>query len=149
MNWDKDKSVMLSRFCVVFFAVCLIALDIFAYRIADWYVINRLGHFKSGALFMVSVYCGSIFAWVCLYQLWKLLDNIKTGAVFVLDNVRRLRRVSRCCICVAVICLLSAAYYLPFIFLAAAFGFIALIVCIVKNAFRQGSSMKDELDLTV
>ena len=149
MNWNNDKSVGLSRIFVIVFSLCLLALDIFAYRIADWYVLNRLEHFQSGALFMASVYCGSVFGWVCLYQLWKLLDNIKNGTVFVPDNVRRLRRVSWCCVCVGIICLLSAAYYLPFIFLAAAFGFIALIVRIVKNAFQQGSTMKDELDLTV
>ena len=60
-----------------------------------------------------------------------------------------MRIVSWCCVWASVIGLLSAAYYLPFAFIAVAAGFMALIVRIVKNAFQQAIEMKDELDLTV
>jgi len=149
MNWTKDRSVALSRVCVVVFSLCLAALDGGAYRLSAWFVEHRFGHWQLGALLMVSIYTGSVFAWICLYQLWRLLGNIRGGEVFVADNVYRMRAVSWCCVCAAVICLLSAAYYLPFAFIAAAAGFMALIVRIVKNAFQQAIAMKDELDLTV
>lgn len=149
MNWDKDRSVSLSLACVGIFALCLAALDIGAYKIAEWFVANRFQHFRHGVLLMVSIYAGSVFGWICLYQLWRLLNNVRLGKVFIPENVRSMRIVSWCCVWASVIGLLSAAYYLPFAFIAVAAGFMALIVRIVKNAFQQAIEMKDELDLTV
>ena len=149
MNWTKDRSVALSRLCVVVFALCLLALDAGAYRLAEWFVQTRLWAWQRGALLMSSIYCGSVFAWLCLYELWRLLGSIRAGEVFVDANVRRMRVVSWCCAAAAAICLVSAAYYLPFAFVAVAAGFMALIVRIVKNAFQQAIAMKTELDLTV
>ena len=149
MEWTSDKSVALSRACLVVFALCLLALDAGAYRFAGWFARTRLWPWQRGALLMASILCGSVFAWPCLYQLWRLLGRVRGGAVFDAENVYRMRVVSWCCLSAAAVCLLSAAYYLPFAFIAAAAGFMALIVRIVKNAFQQAIAMKDELDLTV
>ena len=96
-NWNKDKSVTLSQAGVIIFALCLAALDIGTYQIATWFVSNRFQHFQLGILLMVSIYAGSFFAWVCLFQLWRLLGNIRRGEVFVPENVRCMRTVSWCC----------------------------------------------------
>ena len=149
VNWNKDKSVMLSRGCVILFALCLAALDIGAYRFAAWFVWVRQIQWQFGVFLMISVYAGSVFAWLCLYQLWRLLNNIRRGEVFVSANVRCMRLVSWCCAGAALVSLFSAAYYLPFAFVAVAAGFMCLIVRIVKNAFHQAIAMKDELDFTV
>ncbi|MBO4913712.1 MAG: DUF2975 domain-containing protein [Oscillospiraceae bacterium] len=149
MNWNKDKSVVLSQVCIAVFALCLLALDIGAYRLASWFVQLRLHDWRLGALLMVSIYSGSVLAWLCLYRLWKLLGNVRRGELFVPENVRCMRVVSWCCALAAGICALSALYYPPFLFVAVAAGFMALIVRIVKNAFEQAIAMKDELDLTV
>lgn len=149
MNWNKDKSIVLSRFCVVLFALCLLALDIGAYWLAQWFTWNRFHVWQYGFLLMASIYIGSVFGWPCLYQLWRLLGNIRRGALFVPENVRCMRIVSWCCVWAALVAALSAAYYLPFLFFAVAAGFLALIVRIVKNAFEQAIAMKDELDWTV
>jgi len=149
MNWTKDRSVALSRLCIVVFALCLAALDGGAHRLAAWFVANRFAQPQLGAALMASIYSGSVLAWLCLYQLWRLLGSIRAGEVFIDANVRRMRIVSWCCAGAAAICLVSAAYYLPFAFIAVAAGFMALIVRIVKNAFQQAIAMKDELDLTV
>ncbi len=149
MNWNKDKSIVLSRVCVAVFAACLLALDVGAYWVARWFVVTRFQNWQRGALLMVSIYAGSVFAWICLAQLWRLLGNIRRGELFTAGNVRCMRVVSWCCAAAAGICLVSAAYYLPFLFVAVAAGFMALIVRIVKNAFQQAIAMKDELDLTV
>ena len=149
MNWNKNKSLMLSQACVVLFALCLLALDIGAYRVAQWFTWNRFHVWQYGFALMASIYAGSAFGWPCLYQLWRLLGNIRRGALFVADNVRRMRVVSWCCVWAALVAALSAAYYPPFFFVAVAAGFLALIVRIVKNAFEQAIAMKDELDWTV
>ncbi|MBE7004534.1 MAG: DUF2975 domain-containing protein [Ruminococcaceae bacterium] len=149
MNWTRDKSIMLSQACVAVFALCLLALDVGAYRISAWYVQIRLAHRQFGTLLTASIYCGSVFAWVCLYQLWRLLGNIRRGELFVPANVRCMRIVSWCCVGGAAVCAVSALYCFPFLFITVAAGFMALVVRIVKNAFEQAIAMKDELDLTV
>ena len=149
MNWNKDKSIALSQICVTVFAALLAALDIGAYRFSAWFVQVRLMRWQLRVLLMISIYSGSIFAWICLYRLWRLIANIKRGAVFVGENVTHMRAISWCCVWAAAICLASAAYYLPLGFVAIAAGFMALIVRIVKNAFQQAIAMKDELDLTI
>lgn len=149
MEWNKDRSVKLTHVCVAVFAVLLAVLDVGAYRFASWYVQVRLMHWQLGVLLMATIYCGSVFAWICLWQLWRLLENIRRGEVFVAENVRCMRIVSWCCVGAAAVCAVSTLYYLPFLFVAIAAGFMALIVRIVKNAFQQAIAMKDELDLTV
>ena len=149
MDWNKDKSIILSQACVVVFACCLLALDIGAYWFAAWFVEVRLMHRQLGVLLMISIYSGSVFAWLCLYRLWRLIANIKCGEVFVDANVKHMRFISWCCAWASGICILSVSYYLPFGFVAVAAGFMALIVRIVKNAFQQAIAMKDELDLTI
>ena len=149
MNWSKDKSITLSRACVVVFALCLLTLDAGAYWFAKWFVQARLMRGQLGALLMASIYSGSVFAWICLHRLWGLLGNVSRGEVFTEENVRRMRTISWCCAWAAAICLASAAYYLPFGFVAVAAGFVALIVRIVRGAFRQAIEMRSELDLTI
>ena len=99
----------------------------------------------------VTVYVGSVFAWITLAQLWRLLGNLRQGLVFTRENVRLLRIVSWCCVGAAIVCLLSLPWlwFLPVLVVAAAAGFMAMIVRIVKNVFQQAIAMKDELDLTV
>ena len=53
------------------------------------------------------------------------------------------------CVGAGAVCLVSCLYYLPFIAVAIAAGFMALIVRIVKNIFQQAIDMKAELDLTI
>ena len=135
MLWNKDRSILLSLGCVVVFALCLLALDICAYWLAGWFMGRRPAAFQ--AYFMASIYLGSVFGWIFLCQLWRLLNNLRRGELFTAGNVKRMRAASWCCFAAAGLCLLSAAYYLPFVFVAVAAAFVGLIVRIVKNAFQQ------------
>ena len=148
MNWNKDKSILLSRAFVIAFALALLALDIFCYPLAQRY----LGEDPQRLVGIpVTVYVGSVFAWLALVELWRLLGNLRQGLVFTSENVRLLRIVSWCCVGAAIVCLVSLPWlwFLPVIVVAAAAGFMALIVRIVKNVFQQALAMKDELDLTI
>ena len=149
MNWSKDRSIVLSQVCVALFAAALLTVDAGSYWIAAWFVRWKFAHWQSGVLLMITICVGSVLAWICLWQLWRLLGTIRTGSVFVPENVRRMRVISWCCAGAAAVCALSALYYLPFGFVTVAAGFMALIDRIVKNAFEQAIAMKDELDLTV
>lgn len=157
MNWTKDKSIALSRFCVAVFALLLAAVDVFVW-------LRRLDVYRS-ELFGISpvltdwgIILSSLFAWPALWALWHLLGNLKAAQVFTGGNVRLLRTVSWCCVGAALVCVVAAwvgTYRVPplvsllFLVMAMAAGFIALIVRVVKNVFQQAIAMKSELDLTV
>ena len=149
VNWNKDKSILLSQICTAIFALLLAALDIGCYWAVHWFIRLRNMNWQKGIAFMVTIYLCSIFAWILLYGLWRLLGNMKSGQVFVEENVRRLRTVSWCCVGAGLICLVSTVYYIPFAAVGIAACFMALIVRIVKNVFQQAIAMKSELDLTV
>ena len=156
MNWDKDKSILLSQIGTVCFAVLLLALDLGSYWLTTLYVANRMYHGQADPqmmrevwLMMATILTGSVLGWIFLYRLWTLLRSIKRGEVFSEANVRRMRAMSWCCMGAAAICLVSALYYLPFLLVGLAAGFTGLIVRVVKNVFQQAIAMKDELDLTV
>ena len=149
MNWTKDKSITLSFICVAVFAVLLLALDFFCYPLTGCFLRLRSMHWQQGYGMMVTVYVCSVFVWIILFGLWRLLKNLRRGEVFIEKNVRIMRTVSWCCVGVATMCLISTVWYLPFVFVAIASGFMALIVRIVKNVFQQAIAMKDELDLTI
>ena len=149
VNWTKDRSILLSQICTALFALLLAARDIGCYWAVSWFIHLRNMNWQKGTGFMVTIYLCSVFAWLLLYGLWKLLGNMKSGRVFVEENVRRLRTVSWCCVGAGAVCLVSCLYYLPFIAVAIAAGFMALIVRIIKNIFQQAIDMKAELDLTI
>ena len=149
MNWTKDKSITLSRACVVIFAVLLAAMDVGCFWVVKWFgsLHHMTGQTEIGL--MVTVYLCSVFGWLLLWRLWALLDNLRKSQVFTAENVTHLRQVSWYCVWVALICLVSSICYAPFLFVSVAAGFMALIVRIVKNVFQQAISMKSELDLTI
>lgn len=149
MNWTNDKSILLSQVCVAIFGLLLAALDIGCYWATAWFISLRNMPRQSGVALMVTLYLCSIFGWLLLIELWKLLGNMKRGEVFTEANVRLLRAVSWCCVGAAGICFVSCVYYLPFLFVSIAAAFMALIVRIVKNVFQQAAAMKSELDFTV
>ena len=97
MNWNANKSVRLSQVCVVIFAALLLALDIGCYWAVTWFVRLRRMQPPMVLWMMLTIYLCSIFAWLLLAQLWRLLRNIQAGRVFEEENVHILRAVSWCC----------------------------------------------------
>ena len=153
MRLSNEQSIRLSRGCVWLFMILLAALDLGCYWAVDWFIGTRpvlLGFgLREGLLMMSTIYLCSAPAWVLLINLHRLLGALAAGRVFVPANVARLRRVSWCCTAACLLCLASAFYYLPWLLVAVAAGFMALIVRIVKNCFAQAAAMKDELDFTI
>ena len=149
MNWNKDKSILLTQIGTAFFTLLLLALDIACYWAVSWFVQLRGLDRGSVWYFTATVYACSVFAWLLLWRLWALLGNLRRGEVFTAQNVSCLRAVSWCCAGAAAICLLSALYYPSFLMVSAAAGFMCLIVRVVKNVFQQAIAMKTELDLTI
>ena len=151
MNWNENKSIQLSRVCVIAFMVLLAAVDVGGFWIAPQFMIRTRSMLfsENKGLLLAIIYGLSVFGWILLVSLHRLLRNMKRGIVFDRMNVRELRRTSWCCFGACAVCIPSTAYYLPFAAIAIAAGFVGLIVRIVKNTFEQAIAMKDELDFTV
>lgn len=151
MNWTQSKSVTLSQSCVIIFAVILAALDVSCYWLVGYFLsLSRLlDGLWDGSILMILIYSCSIPAWIILWSLWRLLGRIRAGSVFVTENVQDMRRTSWCCFLIGLICLVGTFFYFALCLIAAAAAFMGLIVRIVRNAFQQAISMKDELDFTV
>jgi len=100
-------------------------------------------------LFACCFYPCSVFAYVTLYSLIRLLLNIKKGIIFITPNVRYLRRISWCCLAVAVITLIAGVFYIPYSFVAVAAGFVGLMLRVVKNVMENAVQLKEENELTI
>lgn len=151
--WTEKKSITLSKISVWVFLGLLLAVDIGGYWLVKWFVgFSRYGVIMSApypALFLISLYAASVFGYVLLFSLNRLLQNIEQGEVFIHQNVVMLRRCSWCCVAAAIVCLLSCLYYLPFFLVAVAAAFMALVIRVIKNVFEQAIAMKADLDLTI
>ncbi|MBQ3587404.1 MAG: DUF2975 domain-containing protein [Oscillospiraceae bacterium] len=150
MEWNKDKSLKLSRICVYIFAVIMVAAAIAAPKLFSLLISLRT-KYLAGTLpyFLASTYTACIPATVALWGLNRLLGNIEKGDVFINENVHIMRTLSWRCIVAGLICFLSASYYMPFLILAAAAGFVGLILRVVKNVFARAVEIKQENDYTI
>lgn len=148
MNWNKDKSVLLSKICTVLFALVLavlcaaspwmqrFTLQIAAQRLrVNWYT--------------VSLSAFAVPAYIALFFLYRMLDNIGKERIFVAQNVRCLRAISWCCFGASAVFLASSFYSVSWLALAVAAAFGGLILRVVKNVFEAAVALKDEHDLTI
>lgn len=148
--WNGEKSISLSKLCVLVFAVMLICTVLSA----PW-LVRRLMDFSRADLvgkevfFLSTIYSGSIPASVLLFCLYHLLRHIELEQVFIVTNVEYLRRISWSCFAGAIICFASTLYYFPWVFVAVAAAFMGLIVRVVKNVVAQAVELKNESELTI
>lgn len=148
--WNDEKSISLSKICVLVFALMLI----FAVLSAPWLVrrlmdFSRAGLMGKEVFFLVTIYSGSVPAAILLFSLYRLLHRIELGQVFIAINVEYLRRISWSCFSGAIICFASTTYYFPWVFVAIAAAFMGLIVRVIKNVIAQAVELKNESELTI
>jgi hypothetical protein len=146
--WNDSKSMLLSRACVVIFMILLVAADV----AAPFFVSRTFsGVVKTGwdFWFYVTLYVGTVPAALLLVSLYRLLRRIERGDVFIQKNVESLRHISWYCFAGAVISAASAIYYIPWVMVAVAAAFVALIVRVVKNVFARAVTLQDDVDHTI
>lgn len=151
MNWNVQKSSLLSICFVCFFALLLLAIDIFCVPLvwALYHIAPALDRGFGPEPLILAIYLCSIPAWVALCCLFRLLQRIRGGLVFCAENIRSMRLTAWCCMTVALLCTAAAFFHPLLLVVAAAAALMGLIVRIVKNVFQQALAMKDELDFTV
>lgn len=154
--WNRKRSVNLSLW--VCYGVCVVltaALFKGPLVVKLWFHTYRGWGENSEALarmltlFRVCFYPCACLGFVTLYSLIRLLLNIKKDAIFITQNVKYLRRISWCCMVVALITLAAGAFYIPYVFVSVAAGFMGLMLRVVKNVMENAVQLKEENELTI
>lgn len=148
--WNKENSLTLSKVCTILFAVGLVIIICIAPWLMKWAIEYSASLQPSLYTFLLAtIYIGAIPAAFLLFSLYKLLHNLGNEIVFAQQNVRLLRHISWCCVFGAIICFISAFYYIAWVAVSIAAAFVALIVRIIKNVFAYAIAIKEENDLTI
>ena len=114
MRWNKSKSILLSKLCIVAFALAGIILMFLAPCTIKEVMLNRRKKYINAEIyFLASFYTLTAPMFTALFFLYRLLCNISKGRVFVEENIRCMRMLSWACYGASFICVLSCLYYLP------------------------------------
>ena len=152
--WNRKKSVQLS-IAVCFIVAVLLTAGVFmgpwAFRMFVYRGLAKDGEAIRNVvtIFSTCFYPCAAIAYVTLYNLLKLLYNIKGEKIFITDNVKYLRVISWCCFAVGFITLIGGILYLPFLFVAVAASFVGLMLRIVKNVMQAAVEISEENELTI
>lgn len=154
--WNSRKSVVLS-IVVCFIVVAVLTAGVFfgPWVIEAWFTRYRgwdassTGMVQVSLLFKMAFYPCAVFAYVTLYSLLRLLFNIKKDEIFTVQNVTYLRRISWCCFAVALITCVSGVFYVPYLMIAVAAGFVGLMLRVVKNVMQRAVEIREENELTI
>lgn len=154
--WCSKKSVKLSLIvCYVLVAVLMIFV-FFGTNIFELYMTAYRGFEPDGEKldFLLKVFVGcfypcSVFAAGILYYLIKILRSIKVGDIFTQNNVKYLKLVSWFCFAIGIITFIGTFLYMPFCFIAAAGGFVGMLLRVCKNVMQSALEIKEENELTI
>ncbi len=152
--WKSKYSVVLSLTLCIGVALTLIVSLFMIPTIAEGYFGAWHG-FGEEVVDMVTrtvlicYYPSAILGLVALAALIKMLLNIKAEKTFIAENVTALRVISWCCFIVSAICIWGMNRYVSLCFVAAAAGFVGVILRVVKNVMQSAVEIKSENDLTI
>lgn len=154
--WNSKNSVYLSIGVCIAVAAVLLVLAFFGPNLFWLYMTGYRGIAPESIVlamlkkvFTWVFYPSAVFAAIILYELLRLLFNIKNGMIFIQQNVSILKVVSWCCFIIGVITLIGGRYYMPFIFVACAGFFVGMLLRVLKNVMQSAVEIKEENDLTV
>lgn len=152
--WSDNKSLVLSKIFVGLFMALLVGSIIFLPSIYGRYLYIATAALSTEfqvqvIFFRITVYAGAMPAGAILLLLHNLLNRIGKAELFTKKNVDCLRHISWCCFIGALICLVSALYWLPWGAVGVAAAFMGLIVRVLKNVVSKAVSLQDDADLTV
>lgn len=152
--WTKSKSVKLTTALVWLCTAAAVAAVFFIPALVQWYVGTRIGYGAAAqtGLYLplaVTLYVSLVPAFIALSRLMGLLNNIKLGQVFVRGNCDNLRALSYCCFAVCVIFTVFAFWRPIGLVIAFAAAFMGLILRVLKNAFEEAVSLREENDAVI
>lgn len=150
------KSVSVSIFVCITVAVILGILVFLGPKVFEFYMTAYRGFVPDGEAlrmlkktFAFCFYPSAVFSAVILYSLLSLLFNIKKGDTFTRINVLLLKIVSWCCFAIGIITFVGGFFYMPFMFVAAAGGFLGMFLRVLKNVMQSAVEIAEENELTI
>lgn len=150
MNWSSEKSITLTKLCIVIFAAGYIAvLASCPWLLKRFVTYSYSAKGKDIVLFMATVYSCAVPLGVILWNVYHLVNRIGAQIIFTEENIRRLRLMSWMCFTVTGICLVSMSYYIFYIVIAACAAFMGLLLRVIKNVFVRAKDIKEENDFTI
>lgn len=153
LKYTENKSLKLTKAATVVLFAGAVAMTVagpWLTRRVMWYASPWLeGEVRYGVTLGLG-YVLAALALSCLVLLYRMLQRIGVGQIFVPANVEALRRISWIVGGAALVCgFLGVASAYIFLFLAVIEAFAALVIRVIRNAFGKAVQMQDELDLTV
>lgn len=134
---DNAKCLKLSVIITNIFLVILLLFTIFLPILVTWYVETMQRPASLPATILVTCYPCVPFAGACLLLIRKLLKYALEGKLFSEESVRCFKRLSYCCIAIAVITIIAGKFYLPFFIVGATFAFLSLLTFSLKCIFES------------
>ena len=148
MKWDKDKSIKLSKLCIIIFLVLLVVAVMAGPRIIKmfWYPLfyNIDVRFVKDLIILYGAP-----AVIALLGLYKLLDNIRKDMVFTRQNILIMRLLSWMCFIVCILSLIFMFKQVTLFVLAVASFMMGMLLRVVKNVFVRALEIKTENDFTI
>ncbi len=148
--WNARRSLMLSKLCVVGFALALLGVLVGSPWVVGWllsYMRAPLPYYA--VCFYLTFFTGGPLCLYMLYSLFRLLQNMGEAQVFVQQNTVYMRRISWACLVGGCLAALSAIYWTPWLAVAVAALFAGLVVRVFKNVLAQAIRLKEENDYTI
>jgi hypothetical protein len=148
-KWSAPLSIKLTSVIIkVLFAVLTVSLVAAPYIAKNYFYFIML--YKNLYVpFLVTFYVCAVFAYIALFYLNKIIKNIKSEVIFVMDNVKYMRILSWCCFFVSIATLIYGWFMYYFLVISAAAAFFGLILRVLKNVFEEAVKIREENDFTI
>ena len=145
----KSNSVTFTLWCnrLVMLAVAVLVPSMPV--LLRWYNTVRILSQDQNLALLAAFYCCVPVVLFALWQLERLLRNIRAEQVFVWENVNLIRAVGICCALVGVICLAAAFFYAPLVFLSVIMAFLCPVVNVVRQVVRSAIEIREENEPTI
>lgn len=150
MNWNNEKSITLTKICIGIFSIVYILVLVSCPWLVRQFTTHSLSaRGKDTFFFMATIYTCAVPLGLILWDLYHMVVRIGEDKIFTGENIKSLRHIGWMCFLAAVICFISAAYYIFFIILAACAAFMGLLIRVIKNTFVRAKELKEENDYTI
>lgn len=146
---SNSFSAKITLWCGRTLSAIMALLCVGMYWLVRWYQDFRHLPWQVSAAILGGFYACVPAVLYALRCIDRLLCNILNDKVFVMDNVRFLRRIRWCCALVSLVCLAAGFLYQPLLFLAVIMAFLALMVSVGKNVIAAAVELREENDLTI
>ncbi|SCW50569.1 Protein of unknown function [Ruminococcaceae bacterium YRB3002] len=148
---NADNIIRYTKIATIIFIALVVVADVCGFIITPYIVRVWAERYDDFALIFLSAvyYVGTAGAYVALFSLYKLLNNMSKDIVFDKSNTKLMKIIAICCVLMGIDCVIGTIAWFGTIYLGTILFFMVLIVLCLRAVFEKAIEMKDELDLTI